>query len=106
MKNVNFGEAVAALKEGKRVTRSSWGNEELFVFRQVPATIGSEIVPKMQSLPQFVKDEFVRRFNDETSQIDAIYYDNQLAHVGLSNLITGWTPAAEDTLAEDWLILD
>lgn len=103
---MKFGEAIEALKQGKRVARTSWNGKDMFVFRQVPSEIKKDIVPKMQSLPQSVKDEFEKRFNDKTEQIDAIYYDNQLAIVGLSNLISGWAPSVSDCFAEDWVILD
>ena len=103
---MNFGQAVEALKQGKRVQRTGWNGKGLFVFMQVPSSINREIVPKMQSLPQSVKDEFERRFNDPNEQIDAIYYDNQLALVNPSNLITGWSPSTSDALADDWVILD
>lgn len=102
---MNFGEAIEALKKGGRVQRTGWNGIGLFVFRQVPATITKDIVPNMQSLPQSVKDEFIRRFKDESCQIDAIYYDDQLALVNTSNLITGWSPSTADALAEDWVIL-
>jgi len=101
-----FGCAIKALKEGKRVQRIGWNGKGLFVFMQVPATINKDIVPKMQSLPQYVKNEFERRFNDPNEQIDSIYYDNQLALVNTSNLITGWSPSVSDSLAEDWACLD
>lgn len=102
----SFGEAIKALKEGKKVQRKGWNGIGMFVFMQVPATIGKDIVPKMQSLPQSVKDEFQKRFDTPSKQIDAIYYDNQLAIVNTSNLIQGWSPSASDVLAEDWVILD
>ena len=103
---MNFGQAIEALKEGKRVQRTCWNWKGLFVFMQVPSSINREIVPKMQSLPQSVKDEFERRFNDPNEQIDAIYYDNPLALVNPSNLITGWAASVSDSLANDWVILD
>ena len=103
---LNFGEAIEALKKGKRVQRTGWNGKGLFVFMQVPSCINREIVPKMQSLPQSVKDEFERRFNDPDKQIDAIYYDNQLALVNQSNLINGWAPSVSDSLANDWIVLD
>jgi len=103
---MNFGQAIEALKQGKRVQRTGWNGEGLFVFMQVPSTIQREIVPKMQSLPQLVKDEFERRFNDPNEQIDAIYYVDQLAMVGPSNGITGWSPSVPDCMADDWVILD
>ena len=103
---MNFVQAIEALKEGKKVQRTGWNGKGLFVFMQVPSSINREIVPKMQSLPQSVKDEFERRFNDPNEQIDAIYYDNQLALVNPSNLITGWSPSVSDSLANDWIVLD
>ena len=50
--------------------------------------------------------EFEKRFNDLKEQIDAIYYDNRLALVNQSNLITGWSPSTSDSLADDWIVLD
>lgn len=102
---MDFGKAIEALKQGKMVTRSGWNGKGLFVFMQVPAEINKEIVPKMQSLPQSVKDEFQKRFDIPSYQVDAIYYSNQLALVSASNLITGWAPSTSDALAEDWIIL-
>lgn len=103
---MNFGLAVEKMKEGEMVARQGWNGKGMFVFMQIPADIHKDIVPKMQSLPEKVKNEFVRRFNDETEQIDAIYYDNQMAIVGASNLICGWSPSVSDTLAEDWFVFN
>ena len=102
----NFGQAVAALKSGKRISRTSWCDKTVFIFMQVPARIHKSIVPKMQSLPQSVKDEFERRFNDPSEQIDIIYYDNQVSIVYPSNLICAWNPSIEDISAIDWCVLD
>ena len=96
---VNFGEAIEALKQGKRVTRSGWNGKGLFIFMQVPSEISEDIVPKMQSLPQSVKDEFAKRGG-------SIRYSNQMALVNIDNSINGWAPSSSDTLAEDWIILN
>ena len=98
----DFGKALEILKEGGMVARHGWNGKGLFVFMQVPSEIPSDVVPKMQSLPDKVKDKFIDRFGDEAFQIDAIYYSNQLALVNTSNLITGWSPSTSDALAEDW----
>lgn len=103
---MNFAKAIEALKEGKMIQREGWNGKGLFVFMQVPSEIKKDIVPKMQSLPQSVKDEFQRRFDDPNEQIDAIYYFNQMAIVGPSNSINGWNPSSSDTLATDWIILN
>jgi len=102
---LSFGQAVDAVKAGNKIARDGWNGKGLFVFMQVPSEINKEIVPKMQSLPQSVKDEFERRFTDTESQVSAIYYDNQLAIVNSSNLINGWAPSVSDALANDWFVL-
>ena len=96
---LNFGQAIEALKQGKRVAREGWNGKGLFVFMQVPSEIGFDIIPKMQSLPEFVKLEFGKRGG-------AISYQNQLAIVYPNNQINGWSPSSSDALAEDWVILD
>lgn len=101
---MNFGKAIEALNEGKMVHRTGWNGKGMFVFKQVHSIIGKEIVPKMTSLPKSVKDEFEKRFNDESMQVDSICYTNQFALVNVSNLITGWSPSVSDTLAIDWEI--
>ena len=104
---VSFGKAVEALKQGKRVCRDGWNGKGLFVFEQVPSKVGWEIIPRMTSLPQSVKDEFERRFNETEIYGDLdIKYSNQLALVKPNNEINGWSPSTADSLANDWVILD
>jgi hypothetical protein len=119
---LNFGQAVQAMKNGKMLQRAGWNGKGLFVFMQVPSEIKLEIVPKMQSLPDSVKNEFLRRFEvgeqvkesnvSATSlPIDPIFYNtirynNQFAIVYPNNDIFGWTPSPSDAAAEDWMILE
>lgn len=108
---MNFGQAIEALKEGKMVRRNGWNGKGLFVFMQVPSKIDISIVPKMQSLPESVKNEFIRRNNGGYSPgVDPIYfnsitYQNQMAIVYPDNSIHGWAPSVSDSLAEDWEIV-
>lgn len=103
---VSFGEASKALKQGKRVARVGWNGKDIFIFMQVPCSVHKVNVPRMTSLPQSVKDEFQRRFDDPNEQIDEIYYLNQLAIVYPSNLIYGWVASPSDVLENDWIVLD
>lgn len=110
---VDFGTAIKALKEGKRVQRTGWNGKGLFVFMQVPSRVHIDIVPKMTSLPQTVKDEFIRRnekaLNDGANpphNFTTIDYSNQVALVKPDNTINGWSPSISDALSEDWIILD
>lgn len=114
MKNkLSFGDAIEALKEGKRVSREGWNGKNMFIFMQVPSKIDMSVVPKMQSLPLSVKTEFKRRFESATKsiEIDPIYfnsiaYKNQLAVVYPDNTIYGWVASPSDVLENDWCILD
>lgn len=99
VENQNFGQAIEALKQGKRVARQGWNGKGMFIFEQVPSEIDEEIVPKMQSLPQAVKDEFALRGG-------SIKYKNQLAMVYPDNTVYGWVASPSDVLENDWCILD
>lgn len=99
---MNFSHAKALLDQGKMARRAGWHFKDTFVFKQVPSQISIEIVPKMTSLPQAVKDEFIRRSKDESMQVKDLYYNNQYAIVGPSNLIEGYSPSVADIQAEDW----
>lgn len=98
-KGLTFGQAVTALNDGRRVSREGWNGKGLFIFKQVPSEIDAEVVPKMQSLPQSVKDEFIKRGGN-------IRYKNQLAMVYPDNTIYGWVASPSDVLENDWCILD
>ena len=105
---VDFGEAIRALKEGKRVRYKHW-DEDTFVFMQVPAVIGYGKIAGMQSLPQSVKDEFKRRFLDSEEKdktFDLIRYSGQVAMVLPDNRIKGYGFSPTKVLSESWIILD
>lgn len=97
--NHTFGEAVEAAKAGKRIAREGWNGKGLFVFQQVPSDINEDVIPRMQSLPQSVKDEFAKRGG-------GIRYRNQLAMVYPDNTVYGWVASPSDVLENDWCILD
>lgn len=111
---LTFGHAILALKEGKRVARSGWNGKGMFIFMHVSSQVSMDIVPKMTSLPQNVKDEFQNRYNrlnSAESPIDpilfnSIRYQNQLVMVYPDNSIYGWVASPSDVLEEDWEILD
>ena len=106
MNYLKFGQAIEELKDGKCLTRSVWvGTDKKFIFKQVTAQITSEIVPKMQSLPDHAKKLFGATFENKNEQIDAIYYSNQIAIVGLSNTIDSYSATAQDIFAEDWYVV-
>ena len=69
---LNFGQAIEELKEGKKQEKVGTVKVCLFLFKQVPANVGIQYVPNMQSLPSEVKNEFVKRGNNLITQIKCV----------------------------------
>ena len=42
-----FGDAIDVLKQGGVIRRKGWNGKGLMVFKQVPAHIESDVIPKM-----------------------------------------------------------
>lgn len=97
---MNFGNAIEALKQGDAIRRRGWNGKGLFVVKQVPTRIESDIIPKMQSLPQSAKDLILsgKGFIDYTSQC-LIYNENTCR-------ADSWVPSISDVFAEDWEIVN
>lgn len=97
----SFGVAITLLENGFVLRREGWNGKGLVVFKQVPAHITSEIIPKMQSLPQAAKDFIMegKGVIDYTSQC-LIYNDT-------TGRADSWVPSISDVFAKDWeLVVD
>lgn len=96
---MDFGDAIEVLKKGGAIRRIGWNGKGLFVVKQVPARIGSDVIPKMQSLPQSAKDLILagNGFIDYTSQC-LIYNEN-------TGRADSWVPSVSDIFADDWEIV-
>ena len=99
IKRMPFGIAVEALKFGFAIRREGWNGKGLFVVKQIPAHIESDVIPKMQSLPQAAKDRIMQTkgFIDYTSQC-LIYNEN-------TGRADSWVPSISDVFAQDWEIV-
>lgn len=93
---LSFEQVLPMLREGYAIRRNGWNGKELMVFKQVPAHIGSDIIPKMQSLP----DEAKRLILKHGDHIDYV------AQCLIFNPDTGeansWVPSISDVFANDW----
>jgi len=99
MKNLNYGEAIEALKRGEIIARTGWNKSGMFVFRQIPTEIPLEIIPKMQSVPAPAKEHMLKL---ETT----LKYSNQMALVQPDGRVDSWVASSSDTFAEDWFVVD
>lgn len=105
---VNFEEALNAIKEGKRVGNVNW-DEDTFVFMQVPANIPYDVVERMQSLPDNVKEEIKRRYELSSVPYQETFdvrYRGQIAKMMPDCTIQGFSFTPYEVLAKEWLILD
>lgn len=95
-----FSVAITLLKEGFALRRSEWNGKNIFVVKQVPAHIESDVIPNMQSLPQSAKDLILngKGFIDYTSQC--------LIYNGNTGRADSWVPSISDVFADDWEIVE
>lgn len=96
---MTFGDAIEILKQGGAIRRRGWNDKGLFVIKQVPAHIESNVIPKMQSLPQSAKDIIMSRKNGE------IFYTDQMLIIDQNGRADSWVPSINDIFAEDWEIV-
>lgn len=113
---ITFGQAIEALKEGKRVTREGWNGKGMFIFMRPEDELSVDfIVNKVKSLPQSVKDYYIPQFawnipEDESGEgpkdvkVKFTSYLCMLTADG--TIVNGWLASQTDMLSEDWIILD
>lgn len=84
---MNFGEAIKAVKEGKRASRTGWNGKSQYIEL---ATCVS-----------------YRNMDGDVVNVnhDAIG-NNAVAFVGTSGVQLGWLASQADMLAEDWRLVD
>lgn len=89
---MNFGDALAALKEGKRVARHGWNGKGMFLY-YVPAA----------SYPA-QRNEYgtmLGVFPD-----DMVPYGAYLAMKTAQNNVVPWLASQTDVLADDWTVVE
>jgi len=96
---MNFGQAIEALKEGKLIQREGWSGKGMFIMKQIPAEIGLDIIPKMQSVQQSAKDKLIKSNT-------TLKYSNQMLIIKSDGTADSWVASSSDTFAEDWIILN
>lgn len=97
---MSFGGAINCLNAGIAVRRKGWNGKGLFVVKQIPAQIGADIIPNMQSLPQSAKNILMSR---ENPHID---YTNQMLIINPDGRADSWLPSSSDVFADDWEVVN
>jgi len=98
--NLNFGEAIQALKAGKKVTRAGWNGKNMWIV----------LMPSLY-LPPYNTTDTARKVNDRTAKhigedapLDSQPYIAMFT--AQSKWQPGWLASQADMLAEDWMVVD
>ncbi len=107
----DFGQAIAALKQGKRVAREGWNGKGMFIFMRPSDELDSAfIIEKVKSLPQSVKDFFKEKEKSELPSeqgLSRVKFGPYLCmYAADGSIVNGWLASQTDILAEDWVELD
>lgn len=93
--NLNFGDAIKALKEGKKVTRKGWTGKNMWLWLKPSATIKSE----------WCKDPMLKEIVDANGG-EAEALGTICMKTADNKILTGWLASQTDMLCEDWMVVE
>lgn len=93
---MNFGQAIEALKEGKRVSREGWNGKGMFLFLLPAGFIPAKAIHD-PALKEVIEKEVGGEIFEALGSIRMFTADKKI--------LTGWLASQTDMLAEDWNIL-
>lgn len=103
---MKFSEILDGLKNGLPYTRQNDAWYGKFIVRQIPQVVPKEVVPKMTSLPDVVKQK-ISTVGKDPERIGTISYHDQVLIVTCYDYAdtsaTSYIPTWEDLFAEDWV---
>jgi hypothetical protein len=83
---MNFGDALAALKEGKRVARHGWNGKGMFLFLVPGSRFTVNRAPLLGIYPEGTEINYHAHIDMKTAQ----------------DTVVPWLASQTDVLAEDW----
>lgn len=87
---LTFGDALQALKAGKRVARAGWNGKGMFVYY-------------VRAAAYLAQSEAAKTYFGENAYVP---YAPYLALKGVDERVSPWVPSINDVLAEDWVVLE
>lgn len=95
---MTFGDAIEALKKGRKVTRKGWNGKGMFLWLKQGTSIKSDWChdPMLKNLA-----------NENGGEILGLPTICMYTHdsTGLPAILTGWLASQSDMLSEDWEIV-
>ena len=93
--NLNFGDAIKALKEGKKVTRKGWNGKNIWLWLKPATTIQAE----------WCKDPMLKEIVDANGG-EAEALGTICMKTADNKILTGWLASQTDMLCEDWMVIE
>lgn len=87
---LTFGDALQALKAGKRMARAGWNGNGMFVYY-------------VRAAAYLAQSDVAKAYFGEDAYVP---YAPYLALKGVDEKVSTWVPSINDALAEDWVVLD
>lgn len=97
MTNLNFGQAIEALKQGKRVQREGWNGTNMFLFLLPAGTVPTKAIHD-PALRNVIEKEIGGETFEALGSIRMFTADKKI--------LTGWLASQTDMLSEDWTIIE
>lgn len=92
---MNFGKAIEALKQGKKVARKGWNGKNMFLWLKPAAIVKAE----------WCKDPMLKAFAESNGgEIPALGTICMLT--AQKEILSGWLASQSDMLAEDWEVIE
>lgn len=94
---MNFGDAIAALKEGKRVARAGWNGKGMWLV----------LVPGQKDVALREGSPYLRAIGVDTPPIEILPHIDMWTtnSEGRRAMLPGWLASQTDMLSDDWNIV-
>ena len=90
---MNFGDAIEALKQGKKVCRSGWNGKGMYLW----------LLPATDVKKEWVKDPLLLEAFGDRDVLPCL--GSIRMFTATKEVLTGWLASQTDMLAEDWQIV-
>ena len=96
-KSMNIGEAIEAVKQGKRVARAGWNGKGMFLFYLPPGTVPKSAIHD-PGLRGVIDAEVTGETFEALGSIRMFTADKKV--------LTGWLASQTDLLSDDWEVVE
>ena len=91
---MNFGQAIEALKQGKRVSRKGWNGKNQFLWLKEATIVKAE----------WCKDPMLKELAEQNGgEIPAL--GTLCMFTAQKQILSGWLASQTDMLSEDWCLV-